>query len=74
MKAVFGIVSLLIVLLIIGKLASTQFGALRGASPAATAASASVPQQARQIQQQMQTDVARALEQGAAARRAADDQ
>ena len=74
MKAVFGIVSLLIVLLIVGKLASTQLASVRTATPGATGASAPVPAQARQIQQQMQTDITRALEQGAAARRDAAEQ
>ncbi len=72
MKAVLGIVSLLVVLLIVGKLASTQLASLRGAAPSTASAAPTVPQQARQVQQQMHDDVTRALEQGAARRDAAD--
>lgn len=76
MKLVLGIVSLLIVLVIVGKLGVTQLAALRGA-PAAVAgdaASATVRASSRGIQGQIQTDITKALEQGAAARRDAPDQ
>lgn len=76
MKLVFGIASLLIALAIVGKLASTQLAAVGGSSAAATgdAASASVPEQSRRLQEQVANDVSKALEQGAAARREASGQ
>ena len=76
MKLVFGIVSLLIVLAVVGKLASTQLSAVRGSSaaPDGDAATTSVPAQSRRLQEQVTTDVTKALEQGAAARREAADQ
>lgn len=76
MKLVFGIASLLIALAIVGKLASTQLAAVGGSSaaPAGDAASASVPGQSRRLQEQVATDVSKALEQGAAARREASGQ
>ncbi len=76
MKLVLGIVSLLIALVIVGKLASTQLSAVRDSSVAPTgdAAQASVPAQSRRLQEQVTTDVTKALEQGTAARREAADQ
>jgi hypothetical protein len=75
MKLVFGIASLLIALAIVGTLASTQLAAVRGSSAApAGDATASVPEQSRRLQEQVATDVTKALEQGAAARREASGQ
>ena len=69
MKAVFGIVSLLIALVIVGKLAATQLNALRGDSTKGAPAAATVQQQSRQMQDKVKTDVIKALEQGTATRR-----
>lgn len=87
MKTLFGVVSLLVVLAAVGLVAARQ---LRTALPVpavpadsaapgmaavpSLAASASVRQQAQQLQQRVGDDVARALEQGAAARREAAEQ
>ncbi|HZE91294.1 MAG TPA: hypothetical protein VE029_06235 [Rhizobacter sp.] len=78
MKAIFGVVSLLVVLAVVGVLASRQMKALPGVaqSPAGASAAAanagSVAEQSRQLQDQVRNDVAKALEQGAAARQDAD--
>jgi hypothetical protein len=71
MRAVVGIVGLLIVLAIVGLVAKKQLQATgQAVSAAAPAASAgTVAEQSRQLQQQVKSDVAKALEQGAAARR-----
>ena len=76
MKLVFGIASLLIALAIVGKLASTQLAAVGASSAAATgdAASASVAERSRRLQEQVGADVTKALQQGAAARREAPGQ
>lgn len=86
MRAVFGVVSLLIVLAVIGMVATRQLksssravGAVseRAAPPAvsdrgdSTAASTgNVREQSQQLQQRVKDDVSRALEQAAAARKA----
>lgn len=71
MRAVFGVVGLLVALAIVGVVAKKQLQAtgtsLSQAAPAASAGN--VAQQSRQIQQQVQTDIAKALEQGAASRK-----
>ena len=71
MRAVFGVVGLLVALAIVGIVAKKQLQAsgtsLSQAAPAASAGN--VAQQSRQIQQQVQADVAKALEQGAAVAR-----
>ena len=81
MKALFGVLSLLVVLAVVGLLAARQ---LRPAVPVVPAAVADVPasappvagltaaEQARQIQDQVRDDLNHALEQGA--RRADPDQ
>ncbi len=75
MRAVFGVVSMLIVLAVVAFLAARQLksAAPRVAAPGAAAASAplsgNVGEQLRQVQQQVGADVAKALEQGAAARK-----
>ncbi|MET0334641.1 MAG: hypothetical protein ABW190_10255 [Rhizobacter sp.] len=69
MKAVFGIVSLLVVLSVVGLLASRQMKTASTVVTVAPAASApleaNTPQQARQIQDQVRQDLNKALEQGA---------
>lgn len=75
MRAVFGVVSLLVVLAVVGLLAARQLRtaapivAMPGAANASTPAASNVRDEARQIQQQVGADVAKALEQGAAARK-----
>ena len=76
MRAVFGVVSLLVVLALVGMLASRQLQATRaplaaipGADAASMPAASNARDQARQVQQQVNAEVAKALEQGAAARR-----
>ena len=89
MKAMFGMVSLLIALAIVGFLAARQ---LKTAAPSATsgataaaaatagvvlpgvAASGTVREQSQQIQQKVKDDVAKALQQGAEARKDSADQ
>jgi type II secretory pathway pseudopilin PulG len=72
MRAVLGVVSLLVVLAVIGVLATKQLRTIgrsvSSASPqeATPAASATVREQSQQLQQRVRTDVTRALEQGAA--------
>jgi len=73
LRALFGVVSLLVVLAIVGVLASK---AMRHSAPsvvtvdgvplsgAALPASGNAAQQARQMEQKVRDDVARALEQG----------
>lgn len=70
MRAVFGVVGLLVALAIVGIVAKKQLQASVGSpGTAAPAASGNVAQQSRRIQQQVQADVTKALEQGAAAAR-----
>ncbi|MEO7150876.1 MAG: hypothetical protein ABIX46_04070 [Burkholderiaceae bacterium] len=84
MRAIFGVVSLLIVLAIVGMVAVKQMKSSSQAMSAAAvpattvqtgaAAPSPVPagnvrEQSQQLQQRVRDDVARALEQGAAARR-----
>jgi len=89
MKAMFGMVSLLIALAIVGFLAARQ---LKTAAPSATsgataaaaatagvalpgvAASGTVREQSQQIQQKVKDDVAKALQQGVEARKDTPDQ
>jgi hypothetical protein len=69
MRAIFGVVSLLVVLAIVGLLASRHLKAV--SSPVASAASAvpaptgTVREQSQQLQQRVVTDMSKALEQGA---------
>ena len=89
MKAMFGMVSLLIALAIVGFLAARQLktaapSATSGATAAAAAtagvalpevsASGTVREQSQQIQQKVKDDVAKALQQGATARKDTPDQ
>lgn len=88
MKAMFGMVSLLIALAIVGFLAARQ---LKTAAPSATSgttaaaatagvvlpdisASGTLREQSQQIQQKVKDDVAKALQQGAAQRKDVPDQ
>ena len=71
MRAVFGVLSLLVALAIVGVLVSRQLKATEVSTATLTgvpadAASASVRQQSQQIQQKVQNDITKALEQGAA--------
>jgi hypothetical protein len=77
MKAVFGIVSLLLALMVVGVLASRQLKAgsapvSAGMAASGTAATAPPHEQSRQIQQQVRDDLNRALQQGIAQRDEAD--
>ncbi len=77
MRAVFGVVSLLVVLAIVGILASRQLKAVRVSTDSVTgtsadAASATVRQQSQQIQDKIKDDIAKALEQGSARNDQAD--
>ena len=80
MRAIFGVVSLLVVLAIVGLLASRQMktavGVSAGADGAVAASSAVAPatmrEQSQQIQDKVRDDVARALEQGTARKEEAD--
>ena len=67
MRAIFGVLSLLIVLVIVGSLAKKQLGALgAGASTGSAAAlSQTVPQRAKSMQDKARDDTVRALQQGA---------
>ena len=84
MRALFSIVSLLVVLAIVGLIAARQMKTAVPVLPAPTPAATSdavtteaaqpqpppgnVREQSQQLQQRVQSDVAKALEQGAAAR------
>ena len=70
MRAVFGVLSLLVVLGIVGILVSKQMKAMKVSTGVVTAApadtaSATVRQQSQQIQQKVADDVTKALQQGA---------
>jgi len=73
MKAMFGVVSLLVALAIVGFVAARQ---LKTAAPSALsgAASGTVREQSQQIQQKVKDDVTKALLQGAEARKDTPDQ
>lgn len=79
MKAIFGVVSLLVALAIVGFVATRQLkavGHIAGATPSASigastplppiSGSAPVSEQARQIETQVANDIAKAMQQGAA--------
>jgi hypothetical protein len=83
MKALFGIVSLLVALAVVGLLAARQWQAVApSVAPAAAAApgvpafaaSGNVREQAVQLERKVQNDVVKALAQGAAARQKQADQ
>lgn len=74
MRALFGVVSLLVVLALVGLLAAKQLKTVAPPSTTPGASAAGTPrEQVQQIQQQVKDDVARALEQGAASRAEAAD-
>lgn len=84
MKALFGVVSLLIALAIVGLVAVKQLKAVgRGASPVVVesgvpampqmSGSGTAREQTQQLQNQVADDVAKAMSQGAAARREETD-
>ena len=69
MRAVFGVVSLLVVVAVVALLAKSQLRALGPAAPASSgtpAAGATVQDASREMQRKAVQDVTRALEQGAA--------
>lgn len=76
MKAVFGVVSLLVVLAIVGLLASKQLktvSTLPAAEPSSSPAPAgNVREQSQQIQDKVRSDINKAMEQGGARREEAD--
>lgn len=76
MKALFGVVSLLVVLVFVGVLASRQMKAVTATTAVAPASGVSpastVQAQSQQMQQKVRDDVNRALEQGAARIKEAD--
>lgn len=83
MRAVFGVVVLLVALAIVGMLAVKQLkatgqsvgAALPAAGGSATeATAANVREQSQQLQQRVQSDIAKALEQGGAARASEPEQ
>ena len=77
MRALFGVVSLLVVLAIIGLLASKQLKAVNhsvssaaaqaapGSASAPPAATGTVREQSQQLQDRVKSDITKALEQGA---------
>ena len=75
MRAVFGVVSLLVVLAIVGMLASRQIKAVNTSvssaagqalpGAASVAAAGTVREQSQQLQQRVADDVAKAMQQGA---------
>jgi len=65
MRAVFGVVGLLIVVAMTGLIARSQLQSRQAIAAAALAAS-SVREQSQQLQRQVADDVAKALSQGAA--------
>jgi hypothetical protein len=71
MRALFGVVSMLVVLAVVGLLVSRQLIAtssvpgVASPNPSASAASSTFKQQAQQLQDKVRTDVVKALEQGA---------
>lgn len=70
MRIMFNLAGLLIVLAVVAWLAKTQLKAVSTAvaptaSTAAPPAGATVPEQSRQLQQQIKQDIGRVLEQGA---------
>jgi len=69
MRAVFGVVSLLVVLAFVGFTLSRQLRATGLAGRGAAASAAVSNQQAAKVQQQVAEDITKALEQGAAARK-----
>ena len=57
MRAILGVVSLLIVLAVVGLLAKKQLGARDGAGVAGSASGDTTVQQSRQVQQQIKSTV-----------------
>ena len=77
MRAMFGVVSLVIVLAVVGILASRQLKAVHGTPstvppPSATAPAADVREASQHLQQRVADDVAKALQQGAERKQQAD--
>lgn len=72
MKALFSVVSLLVVLAVVASLANRQLKAVQPSAGLPQPASGTVVDQSRQLQDKARNDVAGALSQGAAATREAD--
>jgi hypothetical protein len=77
MKAILGLISLLLVLAMVGSIARKQLAAGVASAPAASAARAdgeipTVPQQARAIEDDIRERAARAVQEGAERNRAAE--
>lgn len=84
MRAILGVVSLLVVVAIVGVLASRQLKAVNksvgatmppaqaGVEQPTTAPPANVREQSQQIQQRVTSDIQKSMEQGAARNEAAD--
>jgi hypothetical protein len=78
MRMIFGVLGLLVVVAIVAMVAKTQLQAVKAipsaspsnttAAPMADPAPATVPQQSRNLQEQVRQDVSRSLQQGAANR------
>ena len=70
MRAIFGVVGLLVALALVGFLAGKALRTARpagaAAPPTAAASAPTVREQSQQLQQQVRTDVGKALEAGAA--------
>ena len=78
MRALFGVVSLLLVLAIVGIVVTRQNRALQTALPASAAASqapltGTPAEQGRKIEQRVRDDVAKAMDQAASAVGSVDD-
>ena len=73
MRAIVGVLSLLIVLAVVGSLAKKQLQALGRRSVGASAAVASQPASAGDIRATVRDETVRALQQGADRTRKADD-
>ena len=78
MRALFGVVSLLVVLAAVGFLAARQLkvavpvlppGASAPSDPGPLPAAVTVREQSQQLQERVKSDIAKAMEQGAAARK-----
>ena len=72
MRAVFGVVSLLLVLAVIALLAKTQLRAVKAVAAPGPAASATPAEASRQLQQQVLRDINAAAQDGAARNDAAE--
>lgn len=65
MRALFGVISLLVVLAVVGMLATKQLKAVGSAAAPGASSPVNLPMQSQQLQQRVTDDVAKALQQGA---------